>query len=319
MARNPLALLSPFTTQQYSHVTTAQAATVDVTPGDLHRLQRMQLILRVHRGVYRMAGVGQTREGQAMAAVLAGGHGAVLSPSWAAWLHGIDRVPLTPKPEIIKPGRVQLRIAGVAVHSSRALERCDVTSVRQIPVTSGARTTIDLGAHRLAESEIMAVTDDLICRKATTRSWQYRRACQLAPGRAGVPVIMRITKPGAEDEFWSWLERRFDAGVVRAFDLPQPAYNVAVHDRRGRIGIADACWTGPRDVVVELDGLRFHRLTGARRRDTHKANRYAVSGRIPLRFTYVDVVRHPDSVAAQVREALRAAGHGGAVPAPHPR
>lgn len=309
MAPEPVARLSPFTTDQYGHVTTVQAATVDVSPKDLHRLKNRQLLVRAHARVYRMVCVPETREGHAMAAVLAGGEGAVLSHSWAAWLHGIDRVPLTEEPEITKPGRMPPRIPGLAVHSSRELESCDTTTIRGIPVTSGARTNVDLADGRLDHSEIMAVTDDLICRKATTRAWQHRRACHLAAGRAGVSLIMRITRPGAENEFWSWLERRFDSGVVTAFNLPRPAYNIAVHDDRGRIGIADACWRGPRDVVVEVDGLRFHRLTAARRRDSRKSNRYALSGRIPLRFSYIDVVRHPAAVAAQVREALAAAGH----------
>lgn len=309
MARNPLSRLSPLTTEQHSHVTTAQAATVGVSPKDLSRLVRAELIVRVHRRVYALAGAPETVEGQAMAAVLAGGEGAVLSHSWAAWLHGIDRVPRTEEPEILRPGLILPRIPGVAGHATRELERCDVTTIRGIPVTSGARTDIDLADCRLTDAEIMAVTDDLICSKATTRAHLHRRACHLAAGRGGLGVIIRITRPGAEAAFWSWLERKFDTGVVRAFGLPVPAYNVAVNDRRGRIGIADACWEGPRDVVTELDGLRFHRLTRDRRRDSHKANRYAVSGRIPLRFTYTDVVGHPESVADQIREALTAAGH----------
>lgn len=75
-----------------------------------------------------------------MAAVLAGGERAVLLHSWAAWLHGIDRVPLARQPQITRPSRVRLRIPGVTVHATRELERCDLTTVRGIPVTSGART-----------------------------------------------------------------------------------------------------------------------------------------------------------------------------------
>lgn len=132
----------------------------------------------------------------------------------------------------------------------------------------------------------MALTDDLICAKKTSRAWQFERACSLAAGRAGVDVIMRITRPGAEGEFWSWLERRFHVAIVTAYDLPIPQYNVPLRDTEGLIGYADVCWELARSVVVELDGLRFHRLTKARGKDSRKANRYALSGRIPLRFTY---------------------------------
>lgn len=61
--------------------------------------------------------------------------------------------------------------------------------------------------------------------------------------------------------------------------------------------------------MTELDGLRFHRRTSDRQRDSRKSNRYALSGRIPLRFTYTDVVSDPAAVAAQIREALAVANH----------
>lgn len=308
MARDPLFHLTAFTTKQHGHVNVAQAAKVGVSPQDLYRLCRRGLLVRVHRSVYRVASVPTSRDGDLMAAVLAGGPDAVAGYSWAIRLHGITRVPLTPEPEIIVTGRVPPVIAGVTVHCTRELEACDRTTVRGIPTTSPARTNVDLADDRLDQAEIMALTDDLICRKATTRRWQHRRARHLARGRKGADVIARLTAPEAEGEFWSWLERRFDTAVVRAFRLPQPAYNVAVHDAKGRIGIADALWSFARDVVVELDGLRFHQLTADRRRDSHKANRYAASNRIPLRFTYLDVVKHPASVAEQIQAALRTAG-----------
>lgn len=304
MARNPLLRLQDFARDQHGCFSVAQAAASEVTSADLHRLAKQGAIARTHRGVYRFASAPVTFEGRATAAVLAAGDDAVVSHSWAARLWGVTRIPATEQPEITCPGTSPPRIAGVKVHSSRELEPCDTTRVGVVPVTSGARTAVDLANGLLQEVAIMGLTDDLICLGATTRSWQYRRARHLANGRSGVRVILRITKPGAEDEFWSWLERRFDKTVIRAFGLPRPAYNVAVHDERGRIGIADALWRFRREVVSELDGLRFHVLPKDRRRDSHKGNRYALSGRILLRFSYEDVVRTPAKVADQVRRAL---------------
>lgn len=193
MARNPLRLLSSFTTEQHDHMSTAQAATVDVTPADLVRLVRAGLLVRVHRGVYRMAGAAETQEGKAMAAVLAAGEGAALSHSWAAWLHGLDRVTLTDEPEVIRVGLVLPRIPEVAGHATRELERCDVTTIRGIPVTTGARTVIDLADARLTEAETMAVTDDLICsrapstclRRCTTSSCATVAVVSASPTRCG--------------------------------------------------------------------------------------------------------------------------------------
>lgn len=300
--------LEAFTRKQFGHVSVEQAATVAVSPQDLYRLRKRGLLVHVHRSVYRAASVAPSREGDLMAAVLAGGPDAVAGYSSAIRLHGITRVPLAPQPEIVVPGRVAPVIPGVTVHCTRELEACDRTTVSGIPATSPARTNIDLADDRLDQAETMALTDDLICRKGTTRAWMHRRARHLANGRKGAGVIARLTASEAEAEFWSWLERRFDTAVVQAFNLPPPAYNVAVHDAKGRIGIADALWSFDRDVVAELDGLRFHQLTADRRRDSRKANRYAASNRIPLRFTYLDVVKHPAVVAEEIRAALRTAG-----------
>lgn len=307
MARNPIVKLQPIARDHHGIVSHAQAATVGVSRDDIHRLIKQRAAVRVHRGVCRLASAPTTFESRAMAAVLAGGKDAVLSHSWAARLWGLTRTPATEQPEIIRPGTDPARIPGVIVHTSRELDRCDVTASRGIPVTSGARTAIDLCHDRLDVAGTMAVVDDLIGLGATSRKWLYLRACHLVKGRSGVQVIARITEPGAEEEFRSWLERFFDKAVVVAFDLPRPAYNVAIHDEHGRIGIADAVWQMRREVVTEVDGLGFHHLAEDRRRDSKKTNRYALSSRIPLRFTYEDVLRAPADVAHQIRQALDAA------------
>lgn len=307
MARNPLVKLQPFAVKQHGHVTLWQALQAGVDRQALYRLTKQGALVRVHPGVYRLASAPVTFEGRAIATVLASGPGSVASHSWAAKLLGVTRVPVTEQPEIISPGTRPTRVRGVRAHNSRELERCDTTTVQHVPVTSGARTAIDLAHDRLDQAATMALVDDLITLEATSRDWQYRRARHLGNGRAGVDVIVRITKPGAEEEFRSWLERCYDVTVIQAFGLPRPSYNVAVHDKRGRIGIADAVWELGRGVVVELDGLRFHCLTRNRQRDAGKTNRYTLSGRIALRFTYLDVVRTPAEVVDQVRQALDAA------------
>lgn len=241
-----------------------------------------------------------------MAAVLAAGEGAVAAGSWAACLHGTERIKATDQPEVVKPGRRKPLLRGVTVHRTVELDRWDTTSLGGIPTTSGARTVIDLSS-RLETPDVMALADDMICRRRTSRDWLYRRACQLQRGRGGVSTIVAITHPGAEGEFWSWLERFFSRDVVVQFDLPRPRYNVALHDDEGFIGYGDACWERRLVVVVELEGLRFHNLPSARRKDAKRANRYALSGRIALRFPYEDVMKEPERVAAEIRRALAAA------------
>lgn len=262
--------------------------------------------MAAHPNVYRLAAAPVTWKGRLMAGVLAARTGAVASHGWAAKLHGIERVDVPVQPEVTIGATSVRVIEEIRVFRTRELQNCDIVTVDGIPATSGARTAVDL-AGWLGKADTMAVVDDTICLRRSTRRWLHRRACALRKGRRGVEVIVWITRPGAEDQFWSWLERRFDRDVVARFGLPAPAYNVGVRDGRGLIGHADASWEPRWPVVVEMDGLHFHRLTGNRRKDARKHNRYATSGRIPLRFTYEDVTKAPQQVARTIREALERA------------
>lgn len=303
MATHPLDALTEYTQPQHGYVSALQARAANVTRHAIRRLKQRGLIERSHPGVYRLISAPVTWRGRLMGAVLAAGPGAVASHAWALKLHGIERVQVPEEPDVtVPPTRVRV-VAGVTVHRTRELERCDIVTVDGIPATSGARTVVDM-AGQLGEADTMAVVDDLICRRKSTRPWLHRRASHLQKGRPGTDAIVRITAPGADKDFWSWLERRFDQAVVTAYGLPVPAYNVPVYDTSGRIGYADASWEPRWPVVTELDGLRFHSLSTQRRTDARKHNRYATSGRIPLRFGYEDVLKNPEVVARTIREAL---------------
>lgn len=301
-----LVALTPRTRDQHGHFTLAQAAQDGVSSATITRLRRAHVVVRVYARVYRLTTVPDSDEGRAVAAALAAG--GVVSHSWAAWLHGSKRIERTRLPEVTVQGSSRVRIAGVIVHRTTELDSCDRTTVGCVPVTSGARTTIDV-AGRLSVGDRMAMTDEMICARKATRSWMYRRARHLAVGRGGVETVVWITHPNAEGEFWSWLERQFHGGVVRAHGFPVPDYNVALRDEQGFIGYADARWQGGRqELVVEVEGPRFHRMPSQRRRDARRGNRYALSGRIALRFTYQDITGAPARVAAELRRGLLRSG-----------
>jgi hypothetical protein len=311
MTSRSLAALFAHTDGQRGHFTVAQAAAAAVTASSLSRLRRVGLVEDVFHGVLRVTSHPQTDEGLAVAAALAAG--GVVSHSWAAWLLGSKRVARTRQPEVVVAGDSRVRIRGVTAHRTAQLDPCDVTTERGVPITSGARTTVDC-ARLLGIDQRMTMADEMIAARHTTRAWLHRRARALQRSRPGVATLAWITRPGAEGEFWSWLERRFNTGVVRAHCLPAPEWNVALRDATGFIGFGDAVWRGVREVVVEIEGLRFHSQPEHRRKDARRANRYVLSGRVPLRFTYQDVLAHAGRTAAHVREALAAAGVPGVRP-----
>lgn len=307
MSASSLAALAAVTAKQFGHFSLDQARQVNVGRGAIDRLRQRGVVVRVQPRVYRLTSVAESEKGRLVAALLAAGNGAVASHSWAAWLLGLDRVKRTRHPEITVVGGSRRTLRGVVIHRTAQLETCDTDKKEGIAFTSGARTVIDLAA-RLAVEQRMALADEAVRLRCTSREWLYQRARALGNGRVGVATITWITRPGAEGEFWSWLERTFDRGVVRAHRLPRPDYNVPLYDDDGFVGIADACWRADCMVVTEVDGMRFHESAAQRLKDAHQSNRHALSGRVALRFPYEDVVGRPYVVATQIRKALARAG-----------
>ncbi len=106
------------------------------------RLQRGTLI-RVHRGVYRVGHQAPSVEARYLAAVWACGAGALLCGLAAAHLLGL--LPgAAPRAEVVARG--ERRIEGVRVRRSRGLDDYEAFVWRGVPVTSVARTMVDLAS-----------------------------------------------------------------------------------------------------------------------------------------------------------------------------
>src|SRR5215217_7396781 len=82
-------------------------------------------------------------EADYMAAVKACGDGALLSGRAAGWIEGLIRG-RPPKPEVIAP--TERRIPGLRCRRARKLDPRDHTTHKGIPVTTVAKTTVDLAA-----------------------------------------------------------------------------------------------------------------------------------------------------------------------------
>ena len=94
----------------------------------------------------------------------------------------------------------------------------------------------------------------------------------------------------------SELERRFRA-LARRAGLPVPLGNADVLGYE-----VDFLWPGR--VAVETDGRTVHARRAAFARDREKDRALQLAGFVVLRFTYAEVTRRPELVAATCREAL---------------
>lgn len=228
----------------------------------------------VWRGVYAVGRPQLGRHGLWMAAVLTCGAGAALSDGSAGALLGI-------------------------VRDSRVIEV--TVPVRGIPVTSAIRTLVDLASRLDNERLERAIGEadklDLID-PASLRHELERFAAQ--PGVARLrETLDRHTFTLTDSE----LERRFLPVALRA-GLPLPLTQEHVNGFR-----VDFYWPELR-LVVETDGLRYHRTPGQQARDRLRDQVHTAAGLTPLRFTHAQIRHDPERVRrtlAAVAARLRAA------------
>jgi hypothetical protein len=203
---------------------------------------------RIHRGVYAVGHSALSTEGKLMAAVLACGPGAVLSHRHAAELWGIQR---TSRPAIDVTTTRNIRARrGIAPHRVKGIERADRTIRHGIPVTSVARTLLDL-AEVVPRRRLERAVDEAERRRLFDLK-QIDAVVKRNPGRRGLKPLKSVIENATEPPLTkSELEHLF-ADFCIEHDLPLPAYNAIVEGYE-----VDAAWID-RKLIVELDSWRWH-------------------------------------------------------------
>jgi hypothetical protein len=252
---------------------------------------------RVHQGVYAVGHPTLTAEARWMAAVIACGQGAVLSHLDAAALWRIYKGTGARVHVTVASSR---RAAGLWVHRARRLHLDDVTVKKGIPVTTVARTLVDLtdvlGSDRvlraIREAEFLRLLDHQALNAAVKR----------AHGRKRLTVLKKAIQAHTPGQIVrEELEHRF-LELVRAAGLPPPETNVKI-TARGRTYEIDCLWREQR-VAVELDGRAAHARTAAFESDRRKDAALNAIGLRPLRFTWLRVTREPGDVIAELDATL---------------
>jgi very-short-patch-repair endonuclease len=245
----------------------------------------------VRRGVYAVGRPQLTRRGHWMAAVLSCGPDAVLSHGSAAALWQIG-------PE--RPGRIDVTVpadrfrrrSGIVVHR-RPFTAAEVTKQDGIPLTTPVRTLLDL-ALRLPRRQLEAAINEAD-KRGLIDPEALRSAVGRMSGRRGVAALREILDRRTFVLTDSELERRF-LPIARTSGLPVPHTQCVVNGFR-----VDFYWP-ERGLVVETDGLRYHRTPAQQAADRVRDQTHAAAGLTPLRFTHAQVAYEP----GHVEETLRA-------------
>lgn len=226
-----------------------------------------------------------------MAAVLACGSGAVLSHHSAAALWGIG--PESEEIEVSIPSTAFRRRAGIRVYRRRSLHESDTAVRDNIPLTQPIRTLIDV-AGDLATSRLERAINE-VDRLDLGDPESLRAALEARKGQRGVAALRAVLDRRTFRLTRSELERWFLPLAAQA-GLPTPQTRQWVNGFE-----VDFYWPGL-GLVVETDGLRYHRTPAQQTRDRLRDQAHTAAGLTPLRFTHAQVRFE----AGHVRETLRA-------------
>jgi very-short-patch-repair endonuclease len=274
---------------QHGQITAAQLLDLGLTRAQIRTRVEAGRLHPVHRGVYSVGVPPSVPLGRWTAAVLAVGAGAVLSHGSAGAVWALSREP--DAVEVTTPRRGARGRPGIVVHHA-VVDPADVTRHQGLPLTTPARTMLDLAAgasaadvdRRLQDARVRRLVDDDSLAATLARN----------ADRAGRPALAAAAAvPFTRSE----LERAFLA-LVAAHDLPAPRTNVRVAGFE-----VDALWPEQR-VVVELDGRAAHATRAAHERDRRRDAALRAAGLIVLRFTWWDVTGDPHRVGAVLDSAL---------------
>ena len=272
-------------------------------------LSRNQLRNRVHAGALRwmspsvlgVPGAPASREQRRLLAVFDAGEGAAISHRTAASAWGLVRE--SGGLHVVRPrtGAVRATHVGV-VHEVRDLAIGHVVRIGAIPVTTPARTIMDLAAVE-SLGRVARVLD---------RAWGRRLlslgalACVLrevrVQGRRGVRFVEtlleeRLGMTPAE----SALELRFEE-ILRRHGLPPMRRQVDVSDEHGWIGRVDYL-DDTLGLVAFVDGAAWHTALTDQCHDDAQTARLRAAGYVVVRFGDAEILYDEQLVARRMRRA----------------
>jgi predicted transcriptional regulator of viral defense system len=253
----------------------------------------------IHRGVYAVGHRQLSENGRFLAAVAAVGTGAVLSHLAAGSLWGLapwrDGVGI----DVSVTRSVRPR-PGIRLHVVRSLPRTDTTRRAGIPVTTPARTLLDLAGVLGEKALARAVHEGEVQRVVT--NIDLREQLHAATGRREVAVLRALvdqgpvpTRSGLEDATFALLRRH---------GFPRPEINTRPP---GLPAWVEVDLLGGTPVAIEVDGDRFHATRWRRRLDARKQALLEAAGYRVIRLTREQVSTESAQTVRRIRRALEAA------------
>ena len=290
-------------------LTTAEALSAGISSARLRTLVKRGQLRQVTRGVYVSAALAEQLQRNAgsrlalrAASVVAPlGHDAVISHHTAAQMYGLDLLDYPPDEIAIT------RIPGLASRKSRpgvrahvaALPAQHVTSRRGIPLTTAARTVVDL-ARTSSYAAGLVVADSALRRKLTSKE-------QLCAVIADCPRWSGLQQAADVVAFADALGESALESIARmAFrdqGLPPPELQIYVGGDNGIVGRVDFLWRQYR-TIAEVDGAKKYDTRSEAMYQLRRDARLRDAGFEVVHFSWREVTAMPAEVAASIRAAF---------------
>jgi very-short-patch-repair endonuclease len=255
-----------------------------------HRLATGRLHL-ISPGIYAVGRPELTPHGRWMAAVLACGDGAALSHRSAAQLWGIGYEE-DKRIDVSIRRKSKITRKGVKVRARPSLDARSVVVRFGIPVTHPVQTLIDLATElkplRLERAVNEADKLDLVDPET------LRRRLGGYLGMPGVKTLRTMLDRHTFRLSDSDLEILFrPLALAGGFPLPLTKHWV--------LGYETDFWFPDHGLVVETDGLRYHRTPAQQARAAKRDQKHTAAGLRVLRFTHWQIAHAPDEVTDVLR------------------
>jgi very-short-patch-repair endonuclease len=280
---------------QRGRVSRRQLLEAGLSAGMIDRMVSRGRLHRLHAGVYAVGHLAPVELGEETAALLASPEGAALSHHSAAALWKL-RPRLADVVDVTVRAGHDVRRSGIHAHRSRRLPTRDVRVRERLPVTSPARTLLDI-AELVTERELERALDEALVTRIARRS-QIQDVLERAQGRRGAPRLAALVhRTGGSTITRSEAEERF-LSLVRQAGLPEPELNARLHGYE-----VDFLWRR-QGLVVEVDGYRYHSSRSAFERDSAKGATLSAAGQTVMRVTWAQIDETAYAVVARVAATL---------------
>jgi hypothetical protein len=266
-------------------------------------------VLRGHRyrrlfpDIYLLASAPADLAVRSQAAALLVPEQGVLSGYSAAELLGARIAPPDANAELTVPGGDLREQPGLTVHRD-LLADDEITEVGGLLTTTVLRTAWDLARWLPTVEAVVAM--DALTRVGRFTPGAVRQISDRYPRarwRRRVPGVIALSEPRAE----SPMESRSRLVLVLR-GLPRPELQYRVFDESGEfVARLDMAYPALK-LAMEYDG-RGHLEAWQQASDARRLNALDAAGWSVLRFTASDVLRTPDAMAAQVRDAILRRSH----------